>query len=52
MLDDEVISSPPVAPDVQCNIGIQGGSTQITGSFTRAEADNLATLVKGGALPL
>ncbi len=52
VLDGQVISSPQVAEDVQCNIGIQGGSTQITGSFTRAEAESLAVLIKGGALPV
>lgn len=52
VLDGQVISSPQVAEDVQCNIGIQGGSTQITGSFTQAEATELAVLIKGGALPV
>ena len=52
VLDGEVISSPQVAPDVQCNVGIQGGSTQITGNFTQEEAENLAVLIKGGALPV
>jgi SecD/SecF fusion protein len=52
VLDGEVISSPQVAPDVQCGIGIQGGTTQITGTFTQAEADNLAVLIAGGALPV
>ena len=52
VLDAQVISSPQVAPDVQCNIGIQGGSTQITGNFTQEEARELAVLIKGGALPV
>lgn len=52
VLDGQVISSPQVAEDVQCNVGIQGGSTQITGSFTREEATQLAVLIKGGALPV
>jgi SecD/SecF fusion protein len=52
VLDGQVISSPQVSPEVQCNIGIQGGSTQITGSFTPEEAQNLAVLIKGGALPV
>ena len=52
VLDGQVISSPQVAEDVQCNVGIQGGSTQITGSFTQEEADQLAVLIKGGALPV
>lgn len=52
VLDDKVISSPQVDPSVQCRTGIQGGSTQITGSFTQAEANDLAVLIKGGALPV
>jgi SecD/SecF fusion protein len=52
VLDGQVISSPQVQETVQCNVGIQGGSTQITGSFTQEEANNLAVLIKGGALPV
>ncbi len=52
VLDDEVISSPQVDPSVPCDVGIPGGSTQITGQFTPAEAKDLAALVKGGALPV
>jgi SecD/SecF fusion protein len=52
VLDGEVISSPQVDPSVQCGIGIQGGSTQITGSFTQEEAADLAALIQGGALPV
>ena len=37
---------------VQCDIGIQGGTTQITGDFSQEEADELAVLIKGGALPV
>ena len=52
VLDGQVISSPQVQETVPCGVGIQGGSTQITGSFSQAEADNLAVLIKGGALPV
>ncbi len=52
VLDDEIISSPQVDPSVQCNQGIAGGSTQITGDFTVDEAKNLAILIEGGALPV
>jgi SecD/SecF fusion protein len=52
VLDNQVISSPQVDPSVACDVGIPGGSTQITGSFTGAEAKDLAALVKGGALPV
>jgi SecD/SecF fusion protein len=52
VLDDEIISSPQVDPSVQCQAGIAGGSTQITGDFTIEEAQNLAILIEGGALPV
>src|SRR5215472_3379615 len=52
VLDDEIISSPQVDPQVACNVGITGGSTQITGRFTAAEARELALLIRGGALPV
>jgi SecD/SecF fusion protein len=37
---------------VPCDVGIAGGSTQITGTFTTEEAKELAALVRGGALPV
>jgi SecD/SecF fusion protein len=52
VLDDQVISSPQVDPSVACDVGITGGSTQITGSFTAEEARELAALIRGGALPV
>lgn len=52
VLDEEVISSPQVQTSVPCGVGIPGGSTQITGSFSQAEATDLAVLIKGGALPV
>lgn len=52
ILDGKVISSPQVDPSVQCNVGIVGGSTQITGSFNQKQANDLAVLIKGGALPV
>ena len=52
MLDDQVISSPQVNEDVGCDVGIVGGSTQITGQFTTEEAKELAVLIRGGALPV
>ena len=51
VLDGAVISHPPVADDVQCNVGITGGQAQITG-LTEAEAKELAPLIATGALPL
>ncbi len=52
VLDDEVISSPQVVAEIGCEIGMAGGSTQITGDFTLDEAQNLAILIEGGALPV
>ncbi|MET0132013.1 MAG: protein translocase subunit SecD [Kibdelosporangium sp.] len=52
VLDDKVISSPQVDRQVACDVGIIGGSTQITGRFSQAEATDLALLVNAGALPV
>jgi SecD/SecF fusion protein len=52
LLDEQVITSPQVGAEVACDVGIVGGTTQITGSFTAAEAKELAALVRGGALPV
>lgn len=45
-LDGEIVSAPTV------NSVIAGGQGQITGDFTAEEAQNLATLILSGALPL
>jgi SecD/SecF fusion protein len=50
LLDDEVISSPGVVPDL-CSAG-GGARTSISGDFTQKTADDLAVLIKGGALPV
>lgn len=52
VLDGAVISSPQVNEGVGCDVGIRGGSTDITGSFTPTEAKDLAALIEGGSLPL
>jgi SecD/SecF fusion protein len=52
VLDDKVISSPQVAPEIRCNQGITGGTTSITGNFTEGEAKDLALLIRAGALPV
>ncbi|MFS8204131.1 protein translocase subunit SecD [Streptomyces sp. CWNU-52B] len=52
VLDDKVISSPQVTSTVACGTGIAGGSTQISGSFSRDEARELGLLINGGALPV
>jgi SecD/SecF fusion protein len=52
VLDREVISSPEVSPEIQCDVGIGGGTTSITGDFTDSEAKDLALLIRAGALPV
>lgn len=55
VLDNSVISAPQVDPQggtQLCNIGIGGGRSTITGSFTETQAKDLAALIEGGALPL
>ncbi|MGZ5403620.1 MAG: protein translocase subunit SecD [Nocardioides sp.] len=49
VLDGEVISSPGV--NVACGGAIRN-TTQISGSFSDVEAQELAALIEGGALPL
>ena len=51
VLDGEVISSPSVGARIACGVGITGGTTQITGTFTQDQAQDLAPRVQGGALP-
>ncbi|MZD09786.1 protein translocase subunit SecD [Streptomyces sp. SID5785] len=52
VLDDRIVSAPGMNPDVACGTGITGGDTRITGGFSQEEAQDLAALVKGGALPV
>ena len=52
VLDKNIISSPEVAPEVECNLGITGSDTVITGDFTAQEAKDLALLIRAGALPV
>ncbi len=52
VLDGKAITSPPPRENVQCGVGIQGGSTQITGDFTLKSGTELAVLIKGGSLPV
>ena len=46
MLDENVISAPGA------NKPIDGSSAEITGSFTKEEAQKLSMLIRGGALPV
>ena len=52
VLDRDVISSPEVGTDVECDVGISGGDTVITGDFSEQEAKDLALLIRAGALPV
>jgi preprotein translocase subunit SecD len=46
VLDTQVVSAPTI------NEAILGGNTQISGSFTQAQASDLANVLKYGSLPL
>lgn len=51
VLDGIVETVSPMSEQVQCNVGIRGGSAQIdTGE--RGESENLALVLRSGALPL
>jgi SecD/SecF fusion protein len=52
VLDNKIISAPQVGTDIQCNEGITGGTTVITGNFGEKEAKDLALLIRAGALPV
>ncbi len=52
VLDEKIISSPEVSPEVECEVGITGGDTVITGDFSETEAKDLALLIRAGALPV
>lgn len=50
VLDEQVISSPGIVPEM-CQSG-GGIATSITGDFSVSEANDLAVLIKAGALPV
>ena len=52
VLDQVVESHPQMGTEVQCNQGISGGTATITGNFTQAEAEELALVLRYGALPV
>ncbi|TDD23969.1 protein translocase subunit SecD [Kribbella turkmenica] len=55
VLDNDVISAPQVDPNggnQLCNVGLTGGSSTISGTFTETEAKDLAALIEGGSLPV
>ena len=52
VLDDEIISAPAVASIEDGGKPIDDGKAVITGNFDVEEATNLATLIRGGSLPV
>jgi len=52
VLDQVVVSHPQMGDNVNCNVGIAGGTAQITGNFNEKEAKDLALVLKYGALPV
>lgn len=52
VLDRIVESHPQMGEEVQCNTGIAGGEAQITGNFTKDAANDLALILRYGALPI
>ncbi len=52
VLDDEIISSPAVAPISEGGKPIDDGKAVITGNFDIESATNLATLIRAGSLPV
>ena len=51
VLDDRVLVSAEVDTETPCGTGNASGRARITGTFTPAEARELALLVRAGALP-
>lgn len=52
VLDGVVRSAPSMGEGVECNGGISGGTAQITGNFSKEEAQDLALVLRYGALPV
>lgn len=52
VLDDEIISAPAVSNINDGGRPIDNGKAVITGNFTAEEANNLATLIRAGSLPV
>lgn len=52
VLDEVVESAPGVDPQVQCGVGIAGGDAQITVGGEQEAAQDLALVLRTGALPV
>ena len=49
LLDGEVLTAPAVSPAVQCDVGIEGGTTQLLGPFPSSDAAGIAARLQPGA---
>lgn len=49
LLDGEVLTAPAVSPAVQCDVGVQGRTTQLLGPFTSSDAEGIAARLQPGA---
>ena len=49
LLDGAVLTAPSVSPAVQCDVGIEGGSTQLLGPFPSSDAEGIAASLQPGA---
>ncbi|MGH2728312.1 MAG: protein translocase subunit SecD, partial [Actinomycetota bacterium] len=52
VLDRVVESHPQMGDQVQCDTGISGGTAEISGNFSQGEAEDLALVLRYGALPV
>ncbi|HEU5004144.1 MAG TPA: hypothetical protein VFW71_15385 [Actinomycetota bacterium] len=52
VMDGQVSDAPTVNSVVTCGVGIPGGTTEINGDFTQAQAQQLATVLTSGQLPV
>lgn len=52
VLDDVVESAPTMAPQVRCGVGIAGGTAQISVGGDQEAAQDLALVLRTGALPI
>jgi hypothetical protein len=44
-----VLTAPAVSPGVQCDVGIEGGTTQLLGPFPSSDAAGIAARLQPGA---
>ncbi len=49
LLDGVVLTAPAVSPAVECDVGVQGRTTQLLGPFTSLDAAQIAAALQPGA---